>query len=192
MDFWTFLEKYEPIIEKFRQYQNRIYSVIILFVLVNLTINVLIPSWQIYLQQSKELKAYQQTLERKRGNSLDKESMEKEIHSFQTELQTKEKTFFTPEEYTEFSINSLSHTAESYENTVVSVRYKAAENRGNRMETRPLSLTLEGPFMGVAGVMDELENLGKFVRISSFSLTQKSINPPMITAILELEPYVIP
>ena len=148
------------------------------------------PNLKQYRKKSKTLREYRSVLKSRQKKTLNKENIEKEITRLKESLQEKESMFFSENDFSAFSINIVPKLAQAYENKIKSVVYdKKKAKKKELLSTYSIKVDFEGDFQGVLSFFDDLEYFSKVVKIQSFSMKRKSINPVVLSVKANLLAY---
>lgn len=191
LDLDILFERYQVQLDWFKRTQRYIYLGVVVSVLGYLILTVSWPSIRVVADKREELKAYAERLKTKKEDVLDKEKVELELKRLQASLTELQGQFFTEEDINEFSLNILSKIAGNYQNKIITIRYKESQAIGNGIMEYPVEVVMEGQYINIMKMFNELESFEKEIKIESFSFKRKSVAPLILSVNLVINAYAI-
>jgi|GEM_PF-5221415 len=166
------IESLESKVEWIKKYQKYVYAFVILATIAQLT-QLIIPQFLKYRELKSRLNSYEQTVNRTKQKVMDKVHIEERIKTLQAELLLHQNELFTENEFSEFSLNTLSQIAQKHGNKVYQITYKPTQNSISGVFIFPLQIKMEGDFFGLYSFFKELENYSKIIKIHQFSVNKQ-------------------
>lgn len=181
--------EFDEQLDLFRENQRYVYIVVVVLAAIVMFFSMVLDDYRVYRVRSQELNTYKQALEVRRKKVLDKENVEKELARLKRLVEEKKNIFFTEQEAEAFRIHILHRLAESTGNHITSREFpKSIEKRGD-FRVYPVTLSLEGNFQSLMTFIETLEGYDKIVRVDSLSVSQKSINPVVLSVKMGIGVY---
>ena len=194
------LEEHEDKIELVRHYQKYLYITVVLVVAVQLFFVIVKPKWEVHRQNTNVLSEYRTIFKARKSRVMDQANIQKELANLEKEVKAQQGVFFTEKQQQEFSLHTVSKMASSYGNKVNYLNYSTPTPLGksvplkalqNRLFVYPISMNLEGDFLGLLNFFNELEKYEHIVKVMSFATQRKSVDPLVLSTQLSLSLYVM-
>ena len=185
------IDELEKKLDIFRNYQHYIYIGIIILFSLQLIINNSIPTFQSYKKESKTLKQHKKILDLRTKQAANKENVQNELQRLNQILIDKKKIFFKSNEVEEFSISTLSKTAEKFDINIAKINFKKKIIDKTKIIKYPITINFKGTFDQIMQFIFHLEGNEKIIKITDFTFNRTSLDPIELSVNLSIQLYIL-
>jgi Tfp pilus assembly protein PilO len=185
------IDRYEDKLNLIRKYQKYVYLLIFFIALYYLYILLIQPKTKIMKEQLANISTYEKVLAEKRASLSERGKIEKALEELKQQLIQKEKEFFSENNFEDFTINTLSHMAWSYDIKLNTIQFQREELVEDNIYMIPLIIKFDASFQSLLNFYQDLEKFDRIIKIGDVQISRKSVNPTRLNIGMTIYTYIL-